>query len=114
KSKTNAKQKSPHTGAFCASDPSSISVVSASEALLSLPMRLIGRPKADLAFELSLSIRNLEKNSRRSAVMGLSLKTEEADRLARELSRLTGETMTDAMTKAMRERLERLRAAGGE
>lgn len=36
--------------------------------------------------------------------MGLSLKTEEADRLARELSRLTGETMT----KAMRERLERL------
>lgn len=46
--------------------------------------------------------------------MGLSLKTEEADRLARELSRLTGETMTAAMTKAMRERLERLRAAGGE
>ena len=42
--------------------------------------------------------------------MGLSIKTEEADRLARELSRLTGETMTDAITKAMRERLERLRA----
>ncbi|WP_407867191.1 type II toxin-antitoxin system VapB family antitoxin [Phyllobacterium phragmitis] len=38
------------------------------------------------------------------------MKTEEADRLARELSRLTGETMTDAITKAMRERLERLRA----
>ena len=42
--------------------------------------------------------------------MGLSIKTEEADRLARELSRLTGETMTDAITEAMRERLERLRA----
>lgn len=42
--------------------------------------------------------------------MGLSIKTEEADRLARELARLTGETMTDAITKAMRERLERLRA----
>ncbi|MDD2677462.1 MAG: type II toxin-antitoxin system VapB family antitoxin [Methylacidiphilaceae bacterium] len=42
--------------------------------------------------------------------MGLSIKTEEADRLARELSRLTGETMTEAITKAMRERLERLRA----
>ena len=42
--------------------------------------------------------------------MALSIKTEEADRLARELSRLTGETMTDAITKAMRERLERLRA----
>ena len=42
--------------------------------------------------------------------MALSLKTEEADRLARELSRLTGETMTDAITQAMRERLDRLRA----
>lgn len=42
--------------------------------------------------------------------MALSLKTEEADRLARELSRLTGETMTDAITRAMRERLERVRA----
>lgn len=42
--------------------------------------------------------------------MALSLKSEEADRLARELSRLTGETMTDAITKAMRERLDRLRA----
>jgi antitoxin VapB len=42
--------------------------------------------------------------------MGLSIKTEEADRLARELSRLTGETLTEAITKAMRERLERLQA----
>lgn len=42
--------------------------------------------------------------------MALSIKTEEADRLARELSRLTGETMTDAITRAMRERLDRLRA----
>lgn len=42
--------------------------------------------------------------------MALSIKTEEADRLARELSRLTGETMTDAITTAMRERLERVRA----
>ncbi|WMT92591.1 type II toxin-antitoxin system VapB family antitoxin [Pelagibacterium sp. H642] len=42
--------------------------------------------------------------------MALSIKTEEADKLARELSRLTGETMTDAITTAMRERLERVRA----
>jgi antitoxin VapB len=42
--------------------------------------------------------------------VALSIKTEEADRLARELSRLTGETMTEAITRAMRERLERLRA----
>ncbi len=39
--------------------------------------------------------------------MALSIKTEEADRLARELSRLTGETMTEAVTKSLRERLER-------
>ena len=42
--------------------------------------------------------------------MALSIKTEEADRLARELSRLTGETTTDAITQAMRERLDRLHA----
>ncbi len=41
--------------------------------------------------------------------MALSIRTEEADRLARELSSLTGETMTEAVTKAMRERLERVR-----
>jgi antitoxin VapB len=41
--------------------------------------------------------------------MALSIKSEEADRLARELSRLTGETMTDAVTQALRERLEKLR-----
>ncbi|WP_420973162.1 type II toxin-antitoxin system VapB family antitoxin [Brucella ciceri] len=52
----------------------------------------------------------LETSSRKEADMALSIKTEEADRLARELSRLTGETMTDAITQAMRERLERLRA----
>ena len=45
--------------------------------------------------------------------MALSIKTEEADKLARELSHLTGETMTDAITKAMRERLERVRAERG-
>ncbi|MDP3896895.1 MAG: type II toxin-antitoxin system VapB family antitoxin, partial [Mesorhizobium sp.] len=40
--------------------------------------------------------------------MALSIKTDEADRLAREISRLTAETMNDAITQAMRERLERL------
>jgi len=39
--------------------------------------------------------------------MALSIKTEEADRLARELSRLTGESMTEAVTQSLRERLER-------
>ncbi|KJS36100.1 MAG: transcription factor [Hyphomonas sp. BRH_c22] len=41
--------------------------------------------------------------------MALSIKTEEADRLARQLASLTGETMTEAVTKSLKERLERLR-----
>jgi antitoxin VapB len=43
--------------------------------------------------------------------MALSIKTDEADRLARELAKLTGETMTRAVTAALRERLERERSA---
>jgi antitoxin VapB len=43
--------------------------------------------------------------------MALSIKTDEADRLARELARLTGETMTRAVTAALSERLERERAS---
>ncbi|HWD58599.1 MAG TPA: type II toxin-antitoxin system VapB family antitoxin [Stellaceae bacterium] len=39
--------------------------------------------------------------------MALSIKTAEADRLARTLARLTGETMTEAVTVALRERLVR-------
>ena len=39
--------------------------------------------------------------------MALSIKTEEADTLARRLVRLTGETMTEAVTIALRERLSR-------
>ncbi len=47
--------------------------------------------------------------------MALSIKTAEADRLARTLVQLTGETMTDAVTVALRERLarERARVSGG-
>jgi antitoxin VapB len=40
--------------------------------------------------------------------MALSIKTEEADRLAREIADVTGETLTEAVTKALRERLERV------
>jgi antitoxin VapB len=42
--------------------------------------------------------------------MALSIKTAEADALARSLVRLTGESMTDAVTTALRERLARERA----
>ena len=42
--------------------------------------------------------------------MALSIKTEEADRLARTLAKLTGETITEAVTTALRERLAREQA----
>ena len=42
--------------------------------------------------------------------MALSIKTDEADRLARALAKLTGETLTGAVTNALRERLARERA----
>lgn len=42
--------------------------------------------------------------------MTLNIKNPEAHRLAKELSKLTGETLTQAVTQALRERAERLRA----
>ena len=41
--------------------------------------------------------------------MSLNIKNEEAHRLAQELARLTGESMTVAVSEAIRERLERVR-----
>ncbi len=41
--------------------------------------------------------------------MSLNIKNEETYKLAQALSKETGETMTDAVTVALRERLERLR-----
>ena len=43
--------------------------------------------------------------------MALNIKNPETYDLAQELSRETGETMTDAVTTAVRERLERIRDA---
>jgi antitoxin VapB len=37
----------------------------------------------------------------------LNIKNPEADRLARELAAATGETLTEAVTRALRERLDR-------
>ncbi|HXL23767.1 MAG TPA: type II toxin-antitoxin system VapB family antitoxin [Candidatus Dormibacteraeota bacterium] len=42
--------------------------------------------------------------------MNLNIKSSEAHQLARSVSRETGETLTEAVTTALRERLERLRA----
>jgi antitoxin VapB len=43
--------------------------------------------------------------------MGLNIKNEETHRLVAELAKLTGESMTAAVTQAVRERLERIRHA---
>lgn len=40
--------------------------------------------------------------------MAFSIKNPEADRLARQLARKTGENLTDAVTVALRERLQRV------
>ena len=41
--------------------------------------------------------------------MALSIKSIEAERLAREIAAKTGESLTDAIRKALEERLDRLR-----
>ena len=41
--------------------------------------------------------------------MALNIRSAEAEALATELARLTGETKTDAVTKAVRDRLERVK-----
>lgn len=45
--------------------------------------------------------------------MALSIKNDEADALARELSGVTGESLTTAVTQALRERLDRERRSRG-
>jgi antitoxin VapB len=44
--------------------------------------------------------------------MGLNIKNQETHRLVRELAALTGKSMTEAVTEAVRERLDRIRHAG--
>jgi len=45
--------------------------------------------------------------------MAMNIKNEQAQRLAKELADLTGESMTGAITEALRERLDRVRAERG-
>jgi antitoxin VapB len=44
--------------------------------------------------------------------MALNIKNEEAHRLIRELAEMTGESMTQAVTVAVRERRDRLHSSG--
>jgi antitoxin VapB len=45
--------------------------------------------------------------------MSLNIKNEKTHRLIRQLARLTGESMTAAVDKAVQERLEKVRAKSG-
>lgn len=45
--------------------------------------------------------------------MALNIKNEDTQKLAKDLAELTGETMTAAITKAIRERLDRVRSERG-
>jgi antitoxin VapB len=49
-----------------------------------------------------------------SLTMAMNIKNEKTEKLARELSELTGESLTTAITEAVRERLERVRNPRGE
>jgi antitoxin VapB len=46
--------------------------------------------------------------------MAMSIKSDKTEKLARELAKLTGESITAAITEAVRERLERLRGERGD
>lgn len=46
--------------------------------------------------------------------MALSIKDPEADRLAREVAKATGESLTTAVVQSLRERLARLRRPRGQ
>jgi len=46
--------------------------------------------------------------------MALNIRNIEAERLATEVAKRTGETKTEAVTRALRERLDRLKGARGK
>lgn len=53
-------------------------------------------------------------DGRRVEITSLNIKREETYRLAQELAQLTGESVTMAVTRAVRERLDRVRQQQGE
>jgi antitoxin VapB len=50
-----------------------------------------------------------EKGTKETAIVALNIKSNETHRMAQELAELTGETQTEAVTIAIRERLERVK-----
>jgi len=68
--------------------------------------RITGNRKQRAAFSLYIRQRFVY-----NAIMPLSIRNSEVERLARALSRLTGEGLTQTILQALRERHQRLRAA---
>ena len=62
-----------------------------------------------LATRLDDRINQGRNTSTKEDTLAINIKSEEAHRLAQALARETGETMTNAVTEALRERLERVR-----
>ena len=52
-------------------------------------------------------------SKKKTSIAGLNIKSQETHRLVQELARLTGESMTAAVTEAVRQRLDRVRRARG-
>ena len=79
---------------------------------MAVKKRIIRRSRSDPAVLLSSRKqrvnRGLAKGSARPP-NSLNVKNDETCRLIRELAEMTGETMTGAVTEAVRERLERIR-----
>ena len=55
----------------------------------------------------------LQSHGRKVEIMSLNIKSEETHRLAQELAEITGESLTAAVTVAVRERLDRVRRQRG-
>ena len=75
-------------------------------------MELIVYPGALRAVEIPQAIRRLMiqcKLKGYTATMALNIRNPETENLAAELARQTGETKTEAVTKALRDRLSRVR-----
>jgi antitoxin VapB len=62
---------------------------------------------------VQVEIQRRRKSTYIYCVMALSIKDPEADRLAREVAKATGETLTMAVVRSLRERLARVRRPKG-
>jgi len=77
------------------------------------PKRLIISGLQYLAKEADNLVEWYISDGGRVYAMALNIKNDETQKLAQELAKLTGESMTAAITEAVRERLDRVRSQHG-